>query len=67
MTKVKVRLDALVYGDMVEVAGQIYTVSFIDGPDLRGVYDVYLIDHDGALHHRVIAGGVDLLYEQAED
>ena len=67
MTKVKVRLDQVEYGDMVEVAGQIYTVSSIDGPDSHNVYDVYLLDQQGACHHRVLAGGVDLYYEQTED
>ena len=67
MTKTKVRLDQVEYGDMVEVAGQIYTVSSIDGPDSQGVWDCYLLDQGGACHHRVLAGGVDLYYQQAED
>ena len=64
MTKTKVRIEAVGYGDVVEVAGHVYTVSYIDGPDIKGAFDAYLIDSQGVLHHRVIMGGVDLFYEQ---
>ena len=64
MTKTRVRLDAIGYGDTVEVEGHVYIVNSLEGPDLHGSYDLYLLDRAGVQHHKVVTSGIDLYYGQ---
>lgn len=62
MTKVKLRIEKVGYGDTVEVDGHTYIVDSIDGPDSHNTWDLYLLDRAGVKHHKVICEGEDLFY-----
>ena len=62
MTKTKVRVEAVGYGDMVQIEGHVYIVTSIDGPDAHGAWDLYLMDKAGTQHHKVVTEGVELFY-----
>ena len=48
------------YGDVIRLEGREYLVSYIDGPDRGGTYDLYLVDQGGNPHHKVVADPIEL-------
>ena len=48
------------YGDTVHLDGASYQVHSIEGPDICGAFDLYLVDQEGTPYHRIITEAIQL-------
>lgn len=63
MTKVRVRPDAIGFGDRIEINDVPYLVTSVEGPDEHLAFDFYLIGRDGIPVHKIVTESVALWYE----
>lgn len=61
MTAHKVPPAFLQMGDTIVLNQQPVVISYVDGPDTRGAYDVYTLDKSGQPHQTVITDTVTLV------